>query len=60
VLNKREIEGPFREFSASTKTSSDAALVSDCDVGAIASCLVFVPNDESVVVLKSGAFRVDT
>jgi prolyl-tRNA editing enzyme YbaK/EbsC (Cys-tRNA(Pro) deacylase) len=29
-------------------------------VGAIASCLVFMIDDEPVVVIKSGAFRVDT
>jgi prolyl-tRNA editing enzyme YbaK/EbsC (Cys-tRNA(Pro) deacylase) len=54
------VRGPFREFAASTKTAADAAATLDCEVGAIASCLVFVVDDESVVVIKSGAFRVDT
>jgi prolyl-tRNA editing enzyme YbaK/EbsC (Cys-tRNA(Pro) deacylase) len=51
--------GPFLEFGATTKTAADAAKALACDVGAIASCLVFVLDDEPVVILKSGAFRVD-
>lgn len=53
------VTGPFLEFDASTKTAADAAQALDCDVGAIASCLVFVLDDEPIVILKSGAFRVD-
>lgn len=51
--------GPFLEFDASTKTAADAARALDCEVGAIASCLVFVLDDEPIVIIKSGAFRVD-
>jgi prolyl-tRNA editing enzyme YbaK/EbsC (Cys-tRNA(Pro) deacylase) len=53
------VTGPFLEFDASTKSAADAAKALDCDVGAIASCLVFVLDDEPIVILKSGAFRVD-
>jgi len=53
------VTGPFLEFDASTKTAVDAARALDCDVGAIASCLVFVLDEEPIVILKSGAFRVD-
>jgi prolyl-tRNA editing enzyme YbaK/EbsC (Cys-tRNA(Pro) deacylase) len=53
------VTGPFLEFDASTKTAADAARALDCDVGAIASCLVFVLDNEPIVILKSGAFRVD-
>jgi prolyl-tRNA editing enzyme YbaK/EbsC (Cys-tRNA(Pro) deacylase) len=53
------VAGPFLEFDASTKTAADAARALNCDVGAIASCLVFVLDDEPIVILKSGAFRVD-
>ncbi len=60
LLSERGVKGPFREFSASTKTSADAALALGCELGAIASCLVFLLDDEPVVILKSGAFRVDT
>jgi len=59
VLIASGVAGPFREFAASTKTAADAAAALDCDVGAIASCLVFSVDDEAVVVIKSGAFRVD-
>jgi prolyl-tRNA editing enzyme YbaK/EbsC (Cys-tRNA(Pro) deacylase) len=51
--------GPFLEFDATTKTAADAARALECDVGAIASCLVFVLDGEPIVILKSGAFRVD-
>jgi prolyl-tRNA editing enzyme YbaK/EbsC (Cys-tRNA(Pro) deacylase) len=53
------VAGPFLEFDAPTKTAADAARALRCDVGAIASCLVFVLDDEPIVILKSGAFRVD-
>ncbi len=59
MLQALGVAGPFREFSASTKTAADAAAALDCDVGAIASCLVFVLDDEPIVILKSGAFLVD-
>jgi len=60
ALNSRGVEGPFFEFEASTKSAADAARALGCDVGAIASCLVFVLDDEPVVIIKSGASRVDT
>ena len=60
MLAELGVRGPFREFAASTKTARDAASALGCDVGAIASCLVFVVDDRTVVVVKSGAFRVDT
>jgi prolyl-tRNA editing enzyme YbaK/EbsC (Cys-tRNA(Pro) deacylase) len=53
------VAGPFLEFDATTKTAADAAKALECDVGAIASCLVFVLDGEPIVILKSGAFRVD-
>jgi prolyl-tRNA editing enzyme YbaK/EbsC (Cys-tRNA(Pro) deacylase) len=58
-LKSRGVEGPFREFSVPTKTAADAAAALGCEVGAIASTLVFLVDDEPVVVIKSGAFRVD-
>ena len=59
ALRGRGVTGPFLEFDASTKTAADAARALQCDVGAIASCLVFILDDQSVVIIKSGAFRVD-
>jgi prolyl-tRNA editing enzyme YbaK/EbsC (Cys-tRNA(Pro) deacylase) len=60
ALEAKGVKGPFREFAESTKSSFDAAAALQCEVGAIASCLVFMLDDEPVVVIKSGAFRVDT
>ena len=60
VLKARGVSGPFREFTVPTKTAADAAAALQCEVGAIASTLVFMADEEPVVVLKSGAFRVDT
>lgn len=59
ALKDQGVSGPFREFDVPTKTAADAAEALGCDVGAIASCLVFVLDDEPVVIVKSGAFRVD-
>ena len=59
ALRARGVKGPFREFVVPTKPAADAAAALGCDVGAIASTLIFVVDDEPVVVLKSGAFRVD-
>jgi prolyl-tRNA editing enzyme YbaK/EbsC (Cys-tRNA(Pro) deacylase) len=59
ALRAKGVRGPFRQFQASTKTASDAAKALGCEVGAIASCLVFVLDDEPIVIIKSGAFRVD-
>jgi prolyl-tRNA editing enzyme YbaK/EbsC (Cys-tRNA(Pro) deacylase) len=60
ALVSRGVRGPFLEYGASTKTAADAARALECDVGAIASCLVFVLDSEPVVIIKSGASRVDT
>ncbi|MHB8380554.1 MAG: YbaK/EbsC family protein [Acidimicrobiales bacterium] len=59
LLSDKGVKGPYREFNASTKTSADAARALGCELGAIASCLVFLLDDEPVVILKSGAYRVD-
>lgn len=60
ALGQRGVTGPFLEFDASTKTAAHAARALACDVGAIASCLVFVLDAEPVVIIKSGASRVNT
>ncbi|MDX1746504.1 MAG: YbaK/EbsC family protein [Halobacteriales archaeon] len=46
------------EFPEGTKTAEDAAAVVGCDVAQIASSLVFLADDEPVVVVTSGANRV--
>jgi prolyl-tRNA editing enzyme YbaK/EbsC (Cys-tRNA(Pro) deacylase) len=60
LLIARGCSGPFREFEASTKTAADAAGALGCEVGQIASSLVFLLDGVPIVILKSGAFRVDT
>jgi prolyl-tRNA editing enzyme YbaK/EbsC (Cys-tRNA(Pro) deacylase) len=48
-----------REFPEGTKTADDAARAIGCDVAQIASSIVFVAGDDVVVVVTSGANRVD-
>jgi len=59
ALRARGVEATVRQFDVPTKTAADAAAALGCDVGAIASTLVFMLDGEPVVVIKSGAFRVD-
>jgi prolyl-tRNA editing enzyme YbaK/EbsC (Cys-tRNA(Pro) deacylase) len=47
------------EFPEGTKTSADAAKAVGCPVSAIAKSMLFVVDDEPVVVLMSGDHRVD-
>ena len=47
------------EFDEGTKTAADAADAVGCDVAQIASSIVVVVDDEPVVVVTSGANRVD-
>jgi len=53
------IDIDVHEFDEGTKTAADAAEVVGCDVAQIASSLVFVAGGEPVVVVTSGANRVD-
>lgn len=52
--------GEVRELTDSTRTAADAAAALDCDVGAIASSLVFQVDGAPLLVMTSGAHRVDT
>ena len=47
------------EFPEGTKTAADAAEAVGCDVGQIASSLVFEADGDLVVVVTSGSNRVD-
>ncbi|MGA8296568.1 MAG: YbaK/EbsC family protein [Acidimicrobiales bacterium] len=49
-----------RELEASTRTARDAAAALGCSVGAIANSLVFMSDGQPILVLSSGAHRVDT
>lgn len=53
------IRTEVREVDASTRTAADAAAALGCPVGAIANSLVFVADGEPLLVLTSGAHRVD-
>jgi prolyl-tRNA editing enzyme YbaK/EbsC (Cys-tRNA(Pro) deacylase) len=48
-----------REFPAGTRTAQDAAAAIGCAVGQIVKSLVFLRDDEPVLVLCSGANTVD-
>lgn len=49
-----------RVMENSTHTAEEAATAVGCDVGAIVKSLVFLSNDEPLLVLVSGPNRVDT
>ena len=48
-----------REFPAGTRTAADAAAAIGCDAGAICKSLVFRVGDEPLLIIASGANRVD-
>src|SRR5216683_7329175 len=48
-----------KEFPAGTRTAVDAARAVGCEVGQIVKSLVFVAGGKPVVVLVSGANRLD-
>lgn len=52
--------GEVRVLDDSARTAAEAAAALGCDVGAIANSLVFTADDEPLLVLTSGAHRVDT
>lgn len=55
----RDLQLEVREFPAGTRTAADAAAAIGCDVGQIVKSLVFLADDRPVLVLTSGANRVD-
>lgn len=62
VQNARDahgIEPDVREFHEGTKTAADAAEAIGCDVAQIASSIVMMADGDPVVVITSGANRVD-
>lgn len=54
------VTGHVRELAEPARTAAEAASALGCDVGAIANSLVFISDDEPVLVLTSGRHRVDT
>ncbi|MFD9463351.1 YbaK/EbsC family protein [Streptomyces sp. NPDC060027] len=59
VLAAAGIVSEVRELAESTRTAAEAAAALGCDVGAIANSLVFISDDEAVLVLTSGRHKVD-
>jgi prolyl-tRNA editing enzyme YbaK/EbsC (Cys-tRNA(Pro) deacylase) len=54
------VEVEALEFPEGTRTAADAAAAIGCDVAQIVKSLVFVADEQPVLVLTSGANRVDT
>jgi len=60
ILNAAGLSSEVRTLADSTRTAAEAAAALNCEVGAIASSLVFLADGEPVLVLTSGAHRVNT
>nr|BFE88798.1 hypothetical protein GCM10020093_113990 [Planobispora longispora] len=60
VLAEHGLTGEIVVFSEATPTAATAAAQLGCEVGAIANSLVFDADGEPLLVLTSGAHRVDT
>lgn len=60
LLQDAGAAGEVRELADSTRTAVEAATALGCDVGAIASSLVFDVDGEALLVVTSGGHRVDT
>lgn len=54
------LDANVRRWPEGTRTARDAARAVGCEVGQIVKSLVFLADDRPVVVLTSGANRVDT
>jgi prolyl-tRNA editing enzyme YbaK/EbsC (Cys-tRNA(Pro) deacylase) len=54
------VTGEVLEFPAAVPTAAAAAEQLGCEVGAIANSLVFAADGEPLLVMTSGAHRVDT
>ncbi|MGY1637527.1 YbaK/EbsC family protein [Geodermatophilus sp. SYSU D00742] len=60
ALRAAGVEADVRRFDAPVPTAAAAAEALGCDVGAIANSLVFDADGAPLLVLASGAHRVDT
>ena len=60
ALRAAGARGEVRVLDESARTAAEAAAALGCDVGAIANSLVFTADSEPLLVLTSGAHRVDT
>jgi prolyl-tRNA editing enzyme YbaK/EbsC (Cys-tRNA(Pro) deacylase) len=60
ALRTLEVPGQVRELAEPAPSAATAAAQLGCDVGAIANSLVFSADGTPLLVLTSGAHRVDT
>ena len=60
VLRARRVAGQVRELPEPAPTAAAAAAQLGCDVGAIANSLLFNADGQPLLILTSGAHRVDT
>jgi prolyl-tRNA editing enzyme YbaK/EbsC (Cys-tRNA(Pro) deacylase) len=60
VLRELGVAGAVRVLPESARTAAAAAEQLGCDIGAIANSLVFAADGAPLLVLTSGAHRVDT
>jgi prolyl-tRNA editing enzyme YbaK/EbsC (Cys-tRNA(Pro) deacylase) len=60
ALRAGGVEGEIRRFDDPVPTAAAAAQALGCQLGAIANSLVFDADGEPLLVLASGAHRVDT
>ncbi len=60
ALGEAGAQGAVRQLEDSARTAAEAAAALGCPVGAIANSLVFMADDQPVLILTSGAHRVDT
>ena len=60
VLRDLGVPGEVRELPESAPTAASAAAQLGCEVGAIANSLVFSADGAPLLVMTSGAHRVDT
>lgn len=59
-LRAAGVIGEVRRYGKPVPTAADAAMALGCEVGAIANSLVFTADDAPLLVLASGAHRVNT
>jgi prolyl-tRNA editing enzyme YbaK/EbsC (Cys-tRNA(Pro) deacylase) len=60
VLRSLGVAGEVRELPTAAHTAAAAAAQLGCEVGAIANSLVFAADGSPLLVMTSGAHRVDT
>ncbi len=60
ILESLGVAGAVRTLPSSARTAVLAAEQLGCEVGAIANSLVFAADDSPLLVMTSGAHRVDT